>query len=139
MTQRSGTARTFNLMVTGSRDWPADEWTKVWDALDAALKRCVHPFVLLHGGAVGVDSMADDWAECQNGEVEICVFKPDYVAHGSAAPHVRNDAMLREADHVMAFWDGQSRGTKSVIDKAIRSEIGYEVYSPEGVYVEVGA
>ena len=127
----------FRLLVTGSRDWPSDEWTTIWDALDAALKRCVHPFVLLHGGAVGVDSIANDWAESRPGKVEIRVYKPDYRAHGSAAPHVRNDAMLNAADHVLAFWDGQSRGTKSVIDKASDLGLGYEVHSPEGVYVEI--
>jgi hypothetical protein len=123
-------------MVTGSRSWPADEWPKVFDVLDALLDERGAPLVILHGAAEGPDSWADEWATDVWGDVTAEAFPPDYDSYGKRAPHVRNDEMLRLADYVVAFWDGKSRGTKSVIDKAAKRGIEYEVHSPAGVYVE---
>lgn len=128
-------------MVTGSRNWPPDEWPTIYDALDALSERLdregTHRFTLLHGSAEGPDSWADEWASESWGEVEAKAFPPDYGKHGKRAPHVRNDEMLAQADYVLAFWDGKSRGTKSVIDKAVKRGLDYEVHSPAGVYVEL--
>ncbi len=123
----------MRVMVTGSRDWPAGEWAKIYDVLDGLLDRCDEEFILLHGAAAGPDSWADEWAADAWGNISVKRFPPDYEAHGKRATHVRNDEMLKEADLVVAFWDGKSRGTKSVIDKAVKRGIAFEVHSPAGV------
>lgn len=48
---------------------------------------------------------------------------------------IRNDEMLdRPPDHVVCFWDGESHGTKHVIDGAIKRGIPLDVYvRPVGV------
>ena len=107
-------------MVTGSRGWTDA------DAIDAVLSRyALAGFDVVHGGAAGADQIAADW--CRLWSVGEEVFEPDYAAHGSRAPHVRNDAMLDVADAVVAFWDGKSRGTQSVIEKAEKRGIPVEV------------
>ena len=128
------------LMVTGSRDWPQDQWPIIYNALSELRLRAENRgegFSVLHGGAKGADEIAADWADDQALDYLVEEFPPDYEAHGKRAPHVRNDEMLRLADYVVAFWDGKSRGTKSVIRKAQKLGIEYEVHSPKGVYVEV--
>jgi hypothetical protein len=35
-----------------------------------------------------------------------------------AAPLIRNRLIVEECDCLIAFWDGQSRGTKSTLDLA---------------------
>jgi hypothetical protein len=128
------------LMVTGSRDWPQDQWPIIYNALSELLLRAQNRgegFSLLHGAAKGADEIAGDWADDNEILHDLEEFRPDYDAHGKRAPHVRNDEMLRLADYVVAFWDGKSRGTKSVIRKAQKLGIAYEVHSPKGVYVEV--
>lgn len=124
------------IMVSGSRDWPYDEWMTVYDVLDEMTHRCGYVFELVHGGAKGPDSWAAAWADDFRGaSANVRCFPPDYDRYGKRAPHVRNDAMLAEATHLVAFWDGKSRGTRSVLKKAMERGLSYEVYSPAGVDV----
>lgn len=112
--------RPFVVMVAGSRTWT--------DAglIDATLSRyALAGAEFVHGGARGADQIAADW--CRLWSVGETVFEPDYEAYGARAPHVRNDAMLDVAKVLVAFWDGKSRGTKSVIDKAEKRGIPVEV------------
>ena len=73
---------------------------------------------LVSGGARGVDSLAAAWAR-RNG-IAVVEHFPDYRHYGKAAPHVRNRMVVADADRVVAFWDGKSRGTKSTIEEAKR-------------------
>ena len=73
---------------------------------------------IISGGARGVDSIAASWARRHG--FAVIEHKPDYRRYGKAAPHVRNGLIVADADRVVAFWDGKSRGTKSTIDKAKR-------------------
>ena len=74
--------------------------------------------VIVSGGARGVDSIAAAWARRRG--IPVIEHKPDYARYGKAAPHVRNDLIVAEADRVVAFWDGRSRGTQSTIRKALK-------------------
>jgi len=65
------------------------------------------------GGAKGPDSHAHDWAivndyPCKIFHPDNPDRKEDYIIH--------NHHIVDESDSVVAFWDGQSNGTKSVID-----------------------
>lgn len=81
--------------------------------------------LIIHGGGRGADEQAGKLAT--EFGIPAQSFPPDYDSFGKAAPHVRNDEMLKHADRVLAFWDGKSRGTKSVIDKAEKRGIPVEV------------
>lgn len=50
--------------------------------------------------------------------IPIDVIMPDYATHGKAATHIRNRQIVDKSDKVIAFWDGGSKGTKSVIEYA---------------------
>ena len=50
---------------------------------------------------------------------------PEYERFGRAAPLKRNITIIENADLVLAFWDGKSRGTKFVIDSC--EKLGVEV------------
>ncbi|MBQ1187095.1 MAG: DUF2493 domain-containing protein [Clostridia bacterium] len=70
---------------------------------------------IVSGGARGIDSCAREYA-LKHG-IKLTEFFPDYDTYGKKAPLIRNIAIIDYADVVLAFWDGQSRGTKFVIDK----------------------
>ena len=72
--------------------------------------------VLVSGGAVGADSLAERYAKEHN--LQIIVFKPDWNKHGKAAGFIRNTNIIEEADEIIAFWDGISNGTRDSISKA---------------------
>ena len=48
--------------------------------------------VLLHGGDPGIEKIAASWAEARGVNQVIC--RPDWNAHGKAAPFRRNDELL---------------------------------------------
>ena len=70
---------------------------------------------IVSGGAKGVDSYAEEYAN-KNGIV-VKVFLPKYEKYGRGTPLKRNLEIIDYSDTVIAFWDGKSRGTKFVIDK----------------------
>ena len=69
---------------------------------------------IVSGGAKGVDSVAREYALSRN--IKLTEFLPEYEKNGKAAPIKRNERMAGYADEVFVFWDGKSRGTKSVKD-----------------------
>ncbi len=71
---------------------------------------------IVSGGASGVDSCAAEYAKA-NG-IKLTVFPPQYERYGRAAPIVRNKEIVNYADKIIAFWNGSSKGTLSVIKYA---------------------
>lgn len=74
------------------------------------------PDLIITGGAKGVDTLAEGVAERLKIKTE--AIRPDYANFGKAAPIIRNKEIINRADYVLAFWNGQSRGTKMGIDYA---------------------
>lgn len=70
---------------------------------------------IVSGGARGVDSSAAAYARAHG--LKLTEFLPDYATLGRRAPLCRNITIIDYSDTVLAFWDGQSHGTKFVIDK----------------------
>jgi len=71
---------------------------------------------IVSGGAVGVDSCAAEYAKKQG--IKLTVFLPQYERYGRAAPIVRNKEIVDYADKIVAFWNGRSKGTLSLIKYA---------------------
>ena len=72
--------------------------------------------LIVSGGAKGADSLAEQWAK-ENG-VPTTIFVPDWDLYGKSAGYRRNVQIVEEADHILAFWDKKSKGTKHSIDLA---------------------
>ena len=71
---------------------------------------------IVSGGAVGVDSCAAEYAK--KNKIRLTEFLPKYERYGRAAPIVRNKEIVDYADKIIAFWNGSSKGTLSVIKYA---------------------
>ena len=71
---------------------------------------------IVSGGAKGVDSCAAEYAR-ENG-IRLTEFLPQYERYGRAAPIVRNKEIVDYSDKIIAFWNGSSKGTLSVIKYA---------------------
>ncbi len=68
---------------------------------------------IVSGGAVGIDKCAAQYAI--KNDIKLTEFLPEYNKFGRAAPIVRNKQIVEYSDMVLAFWDGKSKGTLSVI------------------------
>ena len=71
---------------------------------------------IVSGGAVGADSCAAEYAKEKG--IKITVFLPQYELYGRAAPIIRNRKIVDYSDKIIAFWNGSSKGTLSVIKYA---------------------
>ena len=74
--------------------------------------------MIISGGARGVDTIAQLIAKKYG--IPILIFYPDYKKYGKKAPLVRNIKIVKEADYILAFPSKDSRGTKFVINEALR-------------------
>lgn len=71
---------------------------------------------IISGGALGVDTLAEEYADKHN--IEKIIVRPEYDKYGKAAPIKRNHDMVDMCDEVLVIWDGVSRGTKSTVNYA---------------------
>ena len=69
---------------------------------------------IVSGGAKGIDTCARNFA-IKNG-LKLTELRPEYNKYGRGAPLKRNETIVNYADMVLAFWDGESKGTKFVIN-----------------------
>jgi len=81
---------------------------------------------IISGGAHGIDSCAREYAKKNS----LCLteFLPEYDKYGRVAPLRRNIQIIEYADAVVAFWDGQSHGTKYVIENCKRLNKKVTIY-----------
>ena len=85
---------------------------------------------IISGTARGADKLGEQYAKIAG--YELSKFPADWDGLGKRAGYVRNAEMAKFASEddsygvLIAFWDGQSRGTKHMIDLANR--YGLEVH-----------
>lgn len=72
--------------------------------------------VIVSGAAKGADHMGELYAE--NKGLVCMTYPADWDTHGRSAGYKRNTLMAENADALIAFWDGESRGTGHMIDIA---------------------
>ena len=80
----------------------------------------------MSGTARGVDRFGEQWAIENN--VAIKPFPADWDTYGKRAGYLRNTQMAEYADALIAVWDGESRGTKHMIDEAKKESLEYFIY-----------
>lgn len=80
---------------------------------------------IISGGAKGIDADAKKYAT--ENAIALTEFLPDYRRYGKGAPLKRNIQIVEHADMVLAFWDGESRGTKFVIDHCQKMNIPLQI------------
>lgn len=82
------------------------------------------------GGAKGIDKRVRDFAYKKG--ITVTEILPEYNLYGKYAPIVRNELIVRLSDFVYIFWDGESRGTKSVIRLCKKNEKPYKLFLWQG-------
>lgn len=112
----------MKIAIIGSRGWTDER--RISDYIFALPKDTI----IVSGGARGVDSIAIKWA--QFFDLKTQVFIPDWDAYGKYAGLARNTNIVEVCDRLVAFWDGQSRGTMDSIMKARKAGKPVEVIRP---------
>ena len=113
------------LIIAGGRDFT--DMAKMDDAIREVmeLEDLDKSTIILCGGARGADTLGEQWATNNGYEIEHHPALWDLF--GKSAGMRRNAEMAKSGTHLLAFWDGKSKGTNHMIEFAF--EKGLVVYT----------
>ncbi|MBE7037081.1 MAG: DUF2493 domain-containing protein [Ruminococcaceae bacterium] len=112
------------IVIGGCRDFDDYEFFKV--KVDAYLETVRDKDItILSGHCSGVDQMAERYAKERH--LKLLIFPAEWNLYGRSAGPIRNEKMVQQAETVIAFWNGKSRGTKSLIHLATQYGRNLEV------------
>lgn len=108
----------FKLIIAGGRDF--HDYNRLAQVFQSGLVGPLKGYrvSVVSGMARGADLLGRKYA------LGVCVqvheFPADWEGLGKRAGFVRNQQMAEFADGLLAFWDGQSRGTADMIGRMRR-------------------
>lgn len=114
----------MKLVIAGSREF------RNYEVMKKALKG-LKPDMVISGGARGADKLGERWAKAH--KIPFTRYSPDGSATDFAtAAKIRNIKMAKASDLVVVFWDGQSPGTRHMINACRYLRKVVMVYDFEG-------
>ena len=103
---------TFKVIIAGGRDFADYDLLK--STMNNLLKNIKDRIIIVSGAARGADQLGEKYANEMGYSIKRYPARWDL--YGNAAGPIRNEEMAKYADALVAFWDGHSRGTKSMIE-----------------------
>ncbi len=104
------------VVVAGCRNFNEYEKAKKHINICISNIKTKYELIFLSGGCRGADTLGERYAK-ENG-YKIERHSTDWGKFGKSAGPKRNREMADAADYVICFWDGKSKGTKSMIEFA---------------------
>ena len=104
------------VVIAGCRDYENYEEAKKYIDICLSDIRKENEIVIVSGCARGADALGEKYAKENGFKVE--KYPADWITYGRSAGPKRNEEMAKISDYVICFWDGKSRGTKSMIEYA---------------------
>lgn len=104
----------MRTIIAGTRN--INSYQQVCNAISAAELYGISCKHIITGGCRGVDTLGINYAK--NNNIEFTIYNADWNLYGKSAGPIRNEIMSRNADALIAIWDGKSKGTADMIKKA---------------------
>lgn len=115
----------MKLLIAGSRSI---------DTFDLSPYITEKPELIITGGAMGIDRLAEEYADQHR--LSKLILRPQYNRYGKAAPIKRNEQMVDLADRVLVIWDGMSKGSQRTIQYAKQKEKIIEIITVSKITFE---
>lgn len=114
----------MKLIIAGSRGF--NDYSLLREKCDFLLSN-VSPdrLEIVSGTAKGADQMGERYAEERG--IKVKRFPADWDKYGKGAGYRRNSQMSDYADALIAFWDGESRGTLHMINLARKKQLKIKI------------
>jgi predicted Rossmann fold nucleotide-binding protein DprA/Smf involved in DNA uptake len=90
--------------------------------------------MIVSGGADGVDTLAERYADYNN--IPKLIIDAEWDKYGQAAGMIRNKLIIEASDIVIAVWDGISPGTKDAVKYTQKLKKKLYVYNPNSLFEE---
>lgn len=104
----------MKVIIAGGRDF--ENYDLLREKCDVILSKVKEDIIVVSGTALGADMLGERYA-MERG-YQIVYFPANWRLYGRGAGPVRNREMAEYADALIAFHDGQSVGTKNMIEQA---------------------
>ncbi len=104
----------MKVVIAGCRDY--DNYDEAREYIDFCLSRIkeTNNIIIVSGCASGADALGERYAEDNGFQIE--KHPADWQKYGRSAGPKRNKQMAEVCDFAICFWDGKSRGTRSLIE-----------------------
>lgn len=109
----------FKVIIAGGRDF--DLYPLLLESADALLADTKAEVIVVSGTAKGADTLGEQYA--QERGLTVKRFPAQWAEYGRSAGYKRNQEMAFYADALIACWDGESKGTKHMINIARKADI----------------
>ena len=116
---------TYKVIIAGTRTFA--DYPLLCSSCDKYLsqKGQTHDIIIVSGTARGADRLGEQYASERGYQVQ--QFPADWEKNGRAAGYMRNADMANYSDALIAFWDGQSKGTLNMIKTARKKGLAVRV------------
>lgn len=114
----------YKVIIAGSRDFDKYEYLRY--CCDKILKG-IQPsqIEIVSGTARGADKLGEKYAKEKGFKLKR--MPAEWKKFGKSAGFKRNAEMAIYGTHLIAFWDGKSRGTKNMINIARKNQVVVKV------------
>lgn len=116
----------FKVIIAGSRGF--DDYAALCSCCDKMLARKAQErqITIVSGHAQGADLLGEKYARERGYNIEL--HPANWSKYGRAAGPKRNKEMALCSNALLAFWDGESKGTKNMIDEARAAGLQVRIY-----------
>ena len=111
----------MEVIIAGGRYF--EDYKELCFFCDEVLRKQID-IEIVSGGARGADALGEKYAKERNYRLKL--FPAAWSKFGRRAGVIRNAEMAKYATILIAFWNGKSRGTRSMINLAEKE--GLKVY-----------
>lgn len=101
----------MKTIIAGSRD--CYDYSLLLKAIEEISWK---PTTVISGTARGVDKLGERWAVKNN--IPLIKYPANWEKYGKRAGYLRNKEMAKVSETLLALWDGNSNGTRNMIDIA---------------------
>jgi len=104
----------LKVIIAGGRDFNDYDFLETRCDVLLQEKETKYNIIIISGTARGADSLGERYA--QNKGYKLEKYPAQWNKYGKSAGYKRNQQMAKITDALIAFWDGESKGTSHMIN-----------------------
>ena len=112
----------IKVIIAGGRNF--DDFNRLCQVCDEFLQD-QNKVEIVSGAYKGADLLGERYAAERNHPIK--QFPANWRRYGKSAGLKRNAEMAAYADELIAFWDGESKGTKNMFDLATQAGLNVKI------------
>lgn len=112
----------YKIIIAGSREF--NDYKLLESKMNIITSKYTN-VEIVSGTCYGADQLGERYAKQHN--LPIKQFPADWNKYGKSAGPIRNAQMADYADACIVFWNGKSKGTKSMINLARQKGLAVQI------------